>query len=78
MISASDHTGLTVFHVIHRQIKLGRLYEKNVNPFSLKVILATFRDILQPAMTTDVQTKFSYLSSLAGKSTDKVNSGFEM
>jgi len=34
--------------------------------------------LLQPATTTDVQTKFSYLSALAGKSTDKVNSGFEM
>lgn len=64
--------------VIHSWIKSWRLYEKNENPFSLKVNLARFRDILQLTTTTDVQTTFSYLTALAGKSTDKVNSGFEM
>lgn len=67
----------SISHVIHSCIKLWRLYEENANPFSLQVSLARFRDVLQPA-TTDVQTKFSYLSSLACKSTVKVNSGFKM
>lgn len=68
----------SISHLIHSWVKLWRLYEKHINLFSLKVNLARFRDILQPATTTDVQTKFSYLSSLAGKSIHKVNSGFEM
>lgn len=68
----------SISQVIHSWIKLWRLYEKNVTPFSLEVNLGRFRDILQVAMTTDVQPKFSYLSFLAGKSTEKISSGFEM
>lgn len=67
----------SISQVIHSWIKLWRLYEKNVTPFSLELNLGRFRDVLQVAMTTDVQPKFSYLSFLVGKSTDKINSGFE-
>lgn len=68
----------SISQVIHSWKKLWRVYEKNVTPFSLEVNLGRFRDILQVAMTTDVQHKFSYLCFLAGKSRDKINSGFEM
>lgn len=68
----------SISQVIHSWIKLWRLYEKNVTPFSLELNLGRFRDTLQVTMTTDVQPKFSYLSFLVGKSTDKINSGFEM
>lgn len=73
-----SHQSDSISQVIHSWIKSCRLYEKKVTPSSLEGNLGRFRDVLQVAMTTDVQPKFSYLSFLAGKSTDKISSEFEM